>query len=304
MTIAYFELLGAVIDKEITFISEQLGKSTDEVYELILDEAERNQSEWYSNRVPNLNYHFPACRLAYLYIVAAANASTFQHVLESNQDLHNYVLEIAKDRHQVKICAFGAGPGTELMAIAKFFEQQNFGNSVSVDFQLLDKVEEWTSSWYGIRDQINEHFRSQYGTNRSKWPMIPSGNFLACDVTELERLPYLGNVWEQDIYVINFLLSEIFNDDPGLRAFLSQIAKFAPTGAKFVFIERRGFMWQQRMENIATEAGLTLSPFVESRSNGFAGEDPTSLGRIYESIQESRKPRLNWNVVYSIGTKK
>lgn len=44
MTIAYFELLGAVIDKEITFISEQLGKSTDEVYELILDEAERNQS--------------------------------------------------------------------------------------------------------------------------------------------------------------------------------------------------------------------------------------------------------------------
>ncbi|MBH8561687.1 hypothetical protein I8748_05745 [Nostoc sp. CENA67] len=303
MAITFFELLNPIINKEIAFISSQLEISIDEVYQLILDEAERNQVEWYSDRVPNLNYEDPACRLAYLYIVAAANASTFQYVLESDKDLLNYVLGIAKERHDLKICAFGAGPGTELMGMAKFFETQKLGVSVSVDFQLLDKVKEWASSWYGIREQVNESFKNLYGTNRSKWPMIPSGNLLPCDVTDLEQLPYLGSVWNQDIYVLNFLLSEIFNDNPRLRSFLSQVTKFAPTGARFVFIERRGPMWEQRIKNIATESGLTLSPFMESRCNRLVGEEPSKLGSIYNAIQEIRKPRLSWNVVYSVAVK-
>ncbi|MHC5610845.1 MAG: hypothetical protein ACYTXA_07455 [Nostoc sp.] len=303
MTISFFELLNTVIDKETDFISNQLEIPVELVYELILEEAERNQAEWYSNEVPNLNYQDPACRLAYLYIVAAANASTFQHVLESNEDLRNYVLGIAKERHEVKICAFGAGPGTELMAMAKFFEQQNLGFSVIVDFQLLDKVQEWASSWYGIRDQLKESFRNLYGVDYSTWPMIPSGNFLRCDVTELDRFSYLGDVWKQDVYVLNFLLSEIFNDDPGLRSFLSQVAKFAPTGARFVFIERRGYRWEQHIQNIARESGLVLSKFIESQNGRLVGEDPTNLGKIYDAIQERRKPRLTWNVVYSIGVK-
>lgn len=301
MTITFFELLGLVIEREIDFIADHLNKSVDEIYELIVEEAERNQAEWYSNRVPNLNYQYPACRLAYLYIVAAANSSTFQYVLESDQDLNQYVLGIAEERHEIKICAFGAGPGTELLAMAKFFAQQNLGHSISVDFQLLDRVQEWTSSWYGIRDQINDSFKKLYGTNRSTWPMIPSGNFLACDVTQLDRLPYLSNVWGQDVYVINFLLSEVFNDDPGLRAFLSKVTEFAPSGARFVFIERRGYMWQNRMATIAAESGLLLSPFIESQ--GRLEEDPIALGQVYNVLLDRRQPRLNWNVVYSIGIK-
>lgn len=303
MSVSFFEVLGPVIDREITFVANRLNISVAEVYQLIIDEAENNQTEWYSNRVPDLNYKSPECRLAYLYIVAAANASTFQHVLESNEDLRNYVLQISQERHEIRVCAFGAGPGTELLALAKFFEKQQLGHSVSADFQLLDKVEEWSSSWYGIRDQVNETFRDLYGPNRATWPMIPSGNFLACDVTALDRFPYLGNVWNQDVYVVNFLLSEIFNDDPGLRAFISQVAKFAPAGARFIFIERRGYMWQQRMMNIATESELELSGFVESSSPVLIGETPESLGAIYDAIQENRKPRLSWNVVYSVGIK-
>jgi len=301
MTITFFELLGSVIEREINFIADHLDNSVDEIYQLIVEEAGRNQAEWYSNQVPSLNYHSPACRLAYLYIVAAANSSTFHHVLESNQDLYQYVMEIAKERHEIKICAFGAGPGTELLAMAKFFAQQNLGHSILVNFQLLDKVEEWTSSWHGIRDQINDSFRQLYGSNHSKWPIVPSGNFLACDVTQLDRIPSLGNVWGQDVYVINFLLSEVFEDDPGLRAFLSKVAEFAPSGARFVFIERRGYRWKKRMADIAEESGLLLSDFTESQ--GRLEEDPLALGDVYNVLQDERKPRLTWNVVYSIGIK-
>lgn len=303
MPIKFFELLSSVIDKEVAFVAKRQNISTADVYQLIVDEAEKNQAEWYSNRVPDLNYKSPECRLAYLYIVAAANAGTFQHVLETNEDLRNHVLQISQERHEIRVCAFGAGPGTELLALAKFFEQQELGHSVSVDFQLLDRVEEWSSSWYGIRDQVNETFRELHGPDRSRWPIIPSGNFLACDVTALDRFPYLGNVWNQDVYVVNFLLSEIFNDDPGLRAFMSQVASFAPSGARFVFIERRGYMWQQRMMHIAAESGLELSGFVESQGSILKDETPEAIGAIFNAIHEIRMPRLNWNVVYSVGVK-
>jgi hypothetical protein len=304
MPVSFFELLGPVIDREVDFVARQRNISEADVYELIIDEAENNKLEWFSDRVPNLNYRSPECRLAYLYIVAAANAGTFQHVLETNEDLRNYVLQIAQERHEIRVCAFGAGPGTELLAMAKFFEQQRLGHSVSVDFQLLDRVGEWQSSWYGIRDKVNEAFRNLYGPDRSKWPVIPSGNFIACDVTALDQIPYLGSIWNQDVYVVNFLLSEIFTDNPGLRAFLRKVAEFAPKGARFVFIERRGYIWQQRMRHIASESGLELSGFVKSQGSILnAGEEAGALGAIFTAIHDIRMPRLNWNVVYSIGVK-
>ncbi len=43
MTITFFDLLGSVIKREIDFIAGSLHKSVNEIYELIVEEAERNQ---------------------------------------------------------------------------------------------------------------------------------------------------------------------------------------------------------------------------------------------------------------------
>lgn len=267
MAIRFFRLLAPVVDKMVEYTATQKNISIDDIYDRIVAEAERNHNEWYSKRVPNLNYHNSDCRLAYLYIVAGANASTFKHVVETSDDLRNYILRIAEERCAIKLCALGAGPGTELLAMAKFFDEKRHGFAVSVEFQLLDKVDEWRDSWYGIRDEVYNTFLKVYGKMRDKWPLIPSGDFITCDITQREGLARLGNVWNHDIYVVNFLLSEVFKNDPGLRRFLSTIASHAPQGARFVFIERRGSMWEQRMAAIAREAGLALSPFCESKSD-------------------------------------
>ncbi len=303
MSIKFFRLLAPVIDKMVEFAAGQERISINDIHNRIVAEAERNHQEWYSNRVPNLNYQNPDCRLAYLYIVAGANASTFKHVIETNEDLRNYILRVANERCQIKICALGAGPGTELLAMAKFFDEKRLGFAVSVDFQLLDKVEEWRNSWYRIRDEVHNTFLQLYGNMREKWPMIPAGDFLTRDVTQLEGLTQFGDVWTHDIYVVNFLLSEIFYDDPGLRAFLSKISGSAPRDAHFVFIERRGGMWEDRMAAIARDAGLILSPFIESKCESLEDEDPRDLRAIYAAISTRKHPRISWNVVYSIGRK-
>ncbi len=143
--------------------------------------------------MPELNYTLPECRLAYLYIVAAVNANTFKYILNHSTDLRNFVLQTANERQEIKVCAFGAGPGTELLAFAKFFFEERLEHAVSVDFHLLDKVNEWASSWYAIREEINNAFRSEFGNNRAAWPLIPAGNLVQCDVTDTERISNLGN---------------------------------------------------------------------------------------------------------------
>ena len=304
MAVNFISILKAVLDKNINVLAASEGITREEVYNRIVWEAERNQAEWYSNKVPELNYARPECRLAYLYIVAAVNTNTFKYILNHSTDLKDFVLQAANERHELKVCAFGAGPGTELLAFAKFFSEEELGHAVSVDFHLLDKVNEWASSWYAIREEINQTFRSEFGNNRAAWPLIPSGNLVACDVTDVERISGLGNVWNQDIYVFNFILSEIFDDNPGFRSFIKTVASLAPSGSKFVFIERRGGMWETRITNVANEASLSLSSFTEIRNSLDGDEQVEDFGEIYSELSErGRQPRTTYNVVYNIATK-
>lgn len=305
-TIKFFELLGAVLKKRMEYVGHHDGLAPEAVRQLILDEAERNHQEWYSDNVPDLNYHLQACRLAYLYIVAAANAATFKWILKNNVDLYRYVIAIAKQKRQLNVCAFGAGPGTELMAFAQFFSEEGLGHPVQVEFQLIDNEQAWHDSWHGIRDSIKSHFGRVYTPDVSNWPMIPSGNFTCQDVKNTAGMANLGDIWSHDVFVINFLLSEIFDDDPGFRSFISAVTKRAPQGSRFVFIERRGGRWERRMANCAREAGLRLSDFKEEKGALPPDDSPALLGDVYEQLSTAANgkcPRKGWNIVYSIGVK-
>jgi len=304
MSITFYKLLAPVIERDINFAAQQLGISPRDVYQRILLEAEKNQQEWFSNDVPNLNYQCQDCRLAYLYIVAASNANTFKYVLENDSDLNSYVMSLVQQNRNLKVCALGGGPGTELMAMTKFFHEKELGHCVSVDFQLLDKVQEWANSWYGIRDAINHTLQAIYGVNRAEWPIWPSGSFIPCDLTDPSSLRNAGNIWGQDIYVVNFLLSEIFVDNPSLKIFIKEIASMAPSGSRFVFIERKGSMWSSRIRSIAEEANLSLSDFAQSKLTKDYDERPEDLGDVFFALSPTRKPRLTWNIIYSIGVKR
>lgn len=304
--VRFFDLLGPVLAKRIQYVADHGGVTPEQVHQLILDEANRNHGQWFSNDVPNLNYHLPACRLAYLYIVAAANATTFKWILKNDSDLYKHIINISKENRQLNVCAFGAGPGTELMAFAKFFDEERLGFPVQVEFQLLDIEQAWQDSWYGIRDAIKGHFRAAYGPLVSAWPMIPSGNFTCQDVKDTAGMENLGDIWSHDLFVINFLLSELFHDDPGFRAFMTAVTRRAPVGSRFVFIERRGGMWEKRMASCARDAGLTLSPFQEKSGRLDAGDSPDLLGDVYTALDNrmnGKEPRNSWRVVYSIGVK-
>src|SRR5260370_6976699 len=121
MPVKFFDLLRPVLNSRMEYVARHEKLTPKQVRELILAEAERNHTEWYSNRVPNLNYRKTECRLAYLYIVAAANANTFKSILSNDERLKDFVLNVAKRKRSLKSCAFRAGPGTKFMPSPTFF---------------------------------------------------------------------------------------------------------------------------------------------------------------------------------------
>jgi hypothetical protein len=225
--------------------------------------------------------------------------------LTGDADLQRYITDIVKQRRSLRICAFGAGPGTELLAFVKFFEEHPQGFPVRLDFQLLDNVREWQDAWYGLRQRVDDYLAATYGPDVSRWPVLAAGNFLQQDVTEIGRVGQLPNVWHQDIYVLNYLLSEVFRDDPGLRAFMTLVAQRAPSGAKFLFVDRRGTMWAERMQRISRASGLVQGPFHEFE--GEISDNPLSLGSIYTSLTadpvRGRQPRNSYRAIYGVATK-
>lgn len=87
------------------------------------------------------------------------------------------------------------------------------------------------------------------------------------DITDLANFGRWGNLFGQDIHILSYIISEVFDDAERLQRFIAEMAKYAPDGAKFVFIERTEDRWQKQIKETADEAGLTLSSFLR-KSNG------------------------------------
>ena len=301
--IKHFQILGDVIELNVEIIARQRGVSLAEAYNEVIQHLVNNSAQWRSGEQPLIPYQNPLCRIAYLYGTTPANANLIEHVFEEDTDLANYVEVLQNERGQVSVCAFGGGPGTELLGIAKWIENRCFHAQIALEFLLLDRVNEWLDSWLAIKRQIESRFRENLGANRNNWPLTITGSFSTIDITNTTNFGNLGTVFDQDIYVLSYVVSEIFENVQDLRSFTTYMAGYAPLGAKFLFVDRKEQRWKTEVSNLAAEAGITLSVFHDTTSSMSTDEQKTDLGRIYDALHEKWEPRVTWDAFWVVGTK-
>src|SRR5580700_9625835 len=92
--VRYFPIIAAVVEAGIAALVSQSGKDRKEVCAAIKTEIENCSDEWYSNRVPNINYSNPLCRLGYLYEIVPSTASIVEHAFAKDEELEKYFYEI------------------------------------------------------------------------------------------------------------------------------------------------------------------------------------------------------------------
>ena len=304
--IKYFKIVGDVIDPIIEHIVVSQDISRKEAYSSIQKYLEIISEEYYKKAQPNIPYSNPLCRIAYLYWTVPINASLVEFVFQTDPDLEEYLDEIQSRNSNITLCAFGGGPGTELLGLAKRIEKRrcddSLGQQLWLNYRILDKINEWQDSWTSIHHQIESTLKMAFGPNRNDWPFILQGSHSMIDITKLDDFGNWGNLFGQDIHILSYIVSEVFDDAEDLQKFIINMAAYAPTGSKFVFIERGEDRWENKIKETADLAGLSLSRFNREKNGRIdPEEEKTDLGRIYSELQWY--PRLKYDAFWVVGTK-
>jgi hypothetical protein len=72
-----------------------------------------------------------------------------------DDELVEFVTGRLKKKGELKVCAFGGGPRTELLALTKFLiDNRKKIADCEISFVLLDEVEEWVESWNLIEGEV------------------------------------------------------------------------------------------------------------------------------------------------------
>jgi len=303
--INYFEILREVIDGQVEAFAKSTKQPVPDIYNAIHQQAEAMSTEWSTKKQPDIKYYEPLCRIAYLYHTVAINATQVEKIFGESTDLSDLVDDLISRYAKLSICAFGGGPGTELLGVIKWLEKKQSLPYFDIDFLVLDKVNEWYDSWIALKQGASDRFAKQYGKATNKWPFNFAGGFSKIDVTDLSKYARLGNLFkDRHIFIICYLISEVF--DPtgvaNMRAFIQHMVNDAPDDAMFLFIDRNESRWQDETSSIARQGGLRLGKFNTIPTGRLdADEQKCDLGPIYKALP--REPRLKYNSFWTVGIK-
>lgn len=183
MPIKHFGVLQSVLSQTCDVICQQGNLSRAQAFEKA-ESFIRDNSERWRLPDPGIKYEDPFCRMAYLYMNVAIHAVLVERALETFSPIKQMIREKIAKGDELKVCALGGGPGSELLGLTRFIENFGFTNGTSsIDFILVDRIKEWDESWHSLKQGVDEQLRSQYGTSKNRWPVIISRSFLPLDVT-------------------------------------------------------------------------------------------------------------------------
>jgi hypothetical protein len=301
----YFQIVKSALDALLAGICAHKGLSHEQAMKMVASHLRTMSKEWFSGEAPNIAYGDPLCRFAYLYSHTAVNANLCESAIRSSPKLVSYILERLNSTGELRVCAFGGGPGTELLALAKFLTRKKAEGKLEphgeVNFTLLDCVPEWAESWNALESAIKREFFTKFG-HKKDWPFRISKSFQPFDMTKVEQYANLIQFFEHDVYILNYVLSEIFSDHAAFAALFNQMAAHAPQGAYFVLIDRKQDHVLQWANELLAGGGLVEAGYNETSTNMDYDEQATELNDYLQQI--GLNPRVTWNgAFYLLGVK-
>lgn len=301
----YFQIVKSALDALLAGICTHKGVSRSQALQMVEGHLRTMSKEWFSGEAPNIAYGDPLCRFAYLYSHTAVNANLCEVAIRSIPAVGHHILDRLNTAGELRVCAFGGGPGTELLALSKFLTKKKELGELQphgeVNFTLLDYVPEWAESWNALEAAIKRDFQATFGHKRD-WPFSISKSFQPFDMTKVQQYANLVQLFEHDFYVMNYVLSEIFSDHPAFAALFNQMAAGAPAGAQFLIIDRKQDNIVAWARELITGAGLVASGYTGTSTNMDYEEKKAELDDYQAFI--TLHPRITWNgAFYILGTK-
>lgn len=248
--------------------------------------------EWHSGDAPSIAYHEPICRFAYLYCHVAANANLCELAIRTSSDVMSLINSRLDADEELRVCAFGGGPGTELLALSKHIcKTRQTPNGGRACFTLLDSVLEWSESWNVLEKGINDYLKNKYGKIPQR-PFSTNKSFYPLDMTKLSAFANLQYVFEHDLYFMNYVVSELVANTASLAAVVRSMANAAPSGAKLLLIDRDQQEVREAAISLFSDCAFVPGAIATTATKMDDDEQSSEL-KLYRD-QIGRWPRTKW----------
>lgn len=288
----YFTTIKAALDASFAGVCRHMGVTPTVATDSINRHLQTMNAEWFSGDRPTIAYRDPLCRFAYLFCHTAVNANLCEVAIRDSPDVTQLIRERLDQNQELRVCAFGGGPGTELLALAKLLTRIRPNGPVArLSFTLLDSVTEWSESWNALETQITAELRAG-GQPFANWPFTVCKTFVPYDMTQVANYANMPNLFQQDLYVLNYVVSEVVGDEVNFQNVINTAAQSSPVGAKFLIIDRDQDAIREAATNLLTGAGLNVAQPVATSRNMDA-EEQSDVLQIYINTV-GRRPRVQW----------
>lgn len=288
----YFSTIRAALDASLPGICRHYGITPADALQYVRAHLQAMSEQWFSGDAPIIAYQEPLCRFSYLFCHTAVNANLCEFAIRSSPDLVEFIANKMDIDQELRVCAFGGGPGTELLALAKHLTRNRpNGPLARLSFTLLDRVTEWSESWNALEAQINLELRAG-GRHFAQWPFSISKTFVPYDMTLIGNYANMPHLFQQDLYVMNYVVSEIIGDQTNFQTVISTAAHSSPSGSKFLIVDRDQDAFQTDAVRLLQNAGLTVSG-ISTTSTNMDGDEQSAVLNPY-SGPIGRQPRVQW----------
>lgn len=288
----YFGTIKAALDAMLPGICQHYAIRPEDALSYVRAHLETMNDEWFSGEKPNIAYQDPLCRFSYLFCHTAVNANLCEHVLRQSPDIVQFLQEKMDRDQELRVCAFGGGPGTELLALSKYFSRTRPNGPVArLSFTLLDRTTEWSESWNALEAQINNELRGS-GQPFVQWPFNISKTFIPHDMTHVSSYANMPNLFQQDLYLMNYVVSEIIGDHTSFQHVINTAATSSPVGSKFIVIDRDQASVRTSATDLLRNAGLDVGEVRSTATNMDSDEQSSVLIDYIRSV--GRQPRVQW----------
>jgi hypothetical protein len=183
----------------------------------------------------------------------------------------------------------GGGPGSDIIAILKFLDENKRTEPIKkIICYLLDKEQAWADTW----TELDEKLSIGIALNT---------NFQPLDVTDPNSWKLQKKFLQSDFFTLSFFVSEVFalDKDGVISDFWKMLFRSARAGALFIytdnwysdFTDYFDRLWKDAgLEAVVVEDGDTLTPRLSEQKSELAA---------YES-KFGHSPRLRGRVTYRV----
>jgi hypothetical protein len=126
-------------------------------------------------------------------------------------------------------------------------------------------------------------------------------NESSLNFAELDEFGNLTTIFGRDIFVLNFVISEVFGLDE-LLPIMQKMVSGCRGGAHFLFIDRSDDATADKVEKLITNLQLEVKVRAETKGSMDTDEEKAELQEISEFLQ-GKQPRLTWNAKWVLAVK-